>query len=85
MRRFRNPRYAPEGLERKLNPSGFGIPVTAEIAPASSPSKSPPTNFDPPPPPPSPTAPPAPGSGEPPWGGPTVPNGPTEPDCYPVD
>ncbi len=35
MRRFRNPRYAPEGLERKLSPSGFSIPVTAEIAPAT--------------------------------------------------
>ncbi len=34
MRRFRNPRYAPEGLERKLNPSGFAIPVAAEYSPA---------------------------------------------------
>lgn len=32
MRRHHNPRYAPESLERKLNPSGIvGIPVTAEI------------------------------------------------------
>ncbi len=32
MRSFRNPRYAPESLERKLNPSGVvGIPVTAEV------------------------------------------------------
>ena len=35
MRRFRNPRYAPEGLERKLSPSGVSIPVTAEVAPAT--------------------------------------------------
>ena len=35
MRRFRNPRYAPEALERKLHPSGFGLPITAEFAPAS--------------------------------------------------
>ena len=32
MRRHRNPRYAPESLERKLNPSGvIGIPVAAEV------------------------------------------------------
>ena len=30
MRRFRNPRYAPEALERKLHPSGVA-PVLAEI------------------------------------------------------
>ena len=34
MRRCRNPRYAPEGLERKLNPSGFAIPFAAEYSPA---------------------------------------------------
>ena len=33
MRRHRNPRYAPESLERKLNPSTFGAPVLAEVAP----------------------------------------------------
>jgi len=32
MRSFRNPRYAPESLERKLNPSGISpIPVAAEM------------------------------------------------------
>src|SRR5947209_489459 len=32
MRRFHNPRYAPESLERKLSPSGVAaIPVAAEI------------------------------------------------------
>ena len=32
MRRFRNPRYAPEALERKLSPSGVvAIPIMAEI------------------------------------------------------
>ena len=36
MRQFRNPRYAPESLERKLSPSGFFAPVAAEFAPASS-------------------------------------------------
>ena len=35
MRRFRNPRYAPEALERKLHPSGFTLPVTAEYASAT--------------------------------------------------
>lgn len=85
MRRFRNPRYAPEGLERKLNPSGFGIPVTAEVAPATpSPAPAEPAEvgmgaraarssfatYDPPP-----TVPkdPAPSTGEPPWDKPPVP------------
>src|SRR4051812_15941408 len=39
MRRFRNPRYAPESLERKLSPSGFAPPpadVSWEQAPAGS-------------------------------------------------
>jgi hypothetical protein len=32
MRGHHNPRYAPEYLERKLNPSGIaGIPVAAEV------------------------------------------------------
>jgi hypothetical protein len=32
MRRTHNPRYAPEYLEQKLNPSGIsGIPVAAEV------------------------------------------------------
>lgn len=36
MRRFRSPRYAPESLERKLNPSGFVPAVAAEVAPLES-------------------------------------------------
>ncbi|WP_435020524.1 hypothetical protein TA3x_001875 [Tundrisphaera sp. TA3] len=32
MRRFRNPRFAPEALERKLNPSSMGMPVMAEVS-----------------------------------------------------
>jgi hypothetical protein len=32
MRRFHNPRFAPESLERKLNPSGvMPVPVAAEV------------------------------------------------------
>ena len=32
MRRFHNPRYAPESLERKLSPSGVApVPVAAHI------------------------------------------------------
>ena len=32
MRRFRNPAYAPESLERKLSPSGIvAAPVAAEV------------------------------------------------------
>lgn len=33
MRHFRNPRFAPESLERKLNPSTpVGLPVMAEVS-----------------------------------------------------
>ena len=38
MRRYRNARYAPESLERKLSPSGFGFgfaPVPAHFATVS--------------------------------------------------
>jgi hypothetical protein len=32
MRRFRNPRFAPESLERKLSPSGVApVPVAAVV------------------------------------------------------
>jgi len=44
MRNFRNPRFAPEGLERRLSPSGMGI-AYASTAMASS-------STPPPPPPP---------------------------------
>lgn len=34
MARFRNPRYAPESLERRLNPSDFvGLLPAAQVAP----------------------------------------------------
>jgi hypothetical protein len=37
MRRIRNPRYAPEFLERKLSPSGFPVePPPAEVSPVDS-------------------------------------------------
>jgi hypothetical protein len=39
MRRHRNPPYAPESLERKLNPSGItAFPVAAEINTPNSPT-----------------------------------------------
>jgi hypothetical protein len=44
MRRFRNPRYAPEFLERKLNPSAYFTSVVADVStpPASAPAPAPP-------------------------------------------
>ena len=78
MRRFRNPRYAPESLERKLSPSGVSLPVTAEFAAIC------PVAATEPPPVPDPTDPncpdPSPAPGEPPSGGPPTPKGPLEPD-----
>ena len=43
MRQFRNPRYAPESLERKLSPSAYFAPAPAEyfIAPAPAPAPAP--------------------------------------------
>jgi hypothetical protein len=39
MRRYRNARYAPESLERKLNPSGMGIVAPpALVSPSVAPS-----------------------------------------------
>jgi hypothetical protein len=32
MSRIRNPRYAPEFLERRLSPSSFGLVATAEVS-----------------------------------------------------
>lgn len=32
MSRIRNPRYAPEFLERRLSPSSFGLVPTAEVS-----------------------------------------------------
>lgn len=67
MRKFRNPRYAPESLERKLSPSGLvgNLAAVVYFAPADdgSGTQAPPT---PPPPgngPPPPTPPPAPQTG----------------------
>lgn len=89
MRRFRNPRYAPEALERKLHPSGFSLPVTAEFAFASrsayvAANDPPPTN---PSPNPSPNDPPSPEPAPPPepdnpWDTPPLPNEPDEPACH---
>lgn len=82
MRRFRNPRYAPEALERKLQPSGFSLPVTAEFAPASrsayvAAADPPPTNPSPnDPSTPDPTPEPSPSD---PWGEPPFPNEPDAP------
>jgi hypothetical protein len=68
MRKLRNPRYAPEFLERKLSPSDMNtvIPVTVVMAPptdltANTPpvvsmDQGPGTSIDFPPPPPPPPA-----------------------------
>ena len=82
MRRFRNPRYAPEALERKLHPSGLTIPVTAEFATAArstfgfrtEPPPSSPDPNDPSTPTPTPT--PSPSD---PWDTPPVPHDPDAP------
>jgi hypothetical protein len=89
MRRFRNPRYAPESLERKLSPSGFSYPVAAEFATVAAvettPAESTAATAEPPPVP-DPTDPkdpnPCPAPGEPPSGDPTNPLGPSEPGSY---
>src|SRR4051812_33428063 len=53
MRRFRNPRYAPESLERKLSPSGFAPPpadvsvVETPAAPSTSSSSCDYWSYDP--------------------------------------
>lgn len=68
MRKLRNPRYAPEFLERKLSPSTMTVmPTTVSIAPTtttttltvvSTDPTSTTTSIDyPPPPPPPPTGP----------------------------
>jgi hypothetical protein len=60
--RIRNPRYAPEWLERKLSPSSLiATPVAAEVLVMSSV-----TANDDPPPPYDPTLPPGPGNPPPP-------------------
>ncbi len=69
MRRFRNPVYAIESLERKLSPTGIS-PVAAAIYVATTPT-------------PTPTPTPVPsipdGSGDPPTSTPTIPGGPAMP------
>ena len=77
MRRFRNPRYAPEALERKLHPTGLAIPVTAEFATTSATPATSATATDPPPTTPTPTPTPTPTE---PWGEPLPPNQPDNPD-----
>ena len=54
MARFRNPRYAPEGLERRLSPSGTIAAVYASDPPPCEPC---PTPTPPCPPPANPTVP----------------------------
>lgn len=76
MRRFRNPRYAPESLERRLSPSGLASPLAAEFATLDTPGH--PVPGDPEPDYPSPPIPPD-GSGEPPIDDPSIPSGPGEP------
>ena len=51
MRKFRNPRYAPESLERKLSPTDLlgGLSVVAVVASAASGAGSTTTPSDPPP------------------------------------
>lgn len=75
MARRRSPRYAPEPLEARLNPSPLvpGMPhvtTTARktISEPGSPMPTGPTNPGSPPPPP--------GSGDPPIPGPSIPGGP---------
>jgi hypothetical protein len=71
--RIRNPRYAPEWLERKLSPSSLiATPVTAEVQ--VTPSA---TANDDPPPPYDPTLPSSPGNPIPPP--PSNPGGPSGP------
>lgn len=48
MAKSRNPRYAPEALERKLSPSAmYGVPAYSEVATMAEPSE--PTDPDLPP------------------------------------
>jgi hypothetical protein len=58
MRKIRNPRYAPEFLERKLSPSAMiaTVPVTSQVYTLAG---------DPPPPPPPDGLPPVPPTGPP--------------------
>jgi hypothetical protein len=76
MRQIRNPRYAPEFLERKLSPSSLvATPVSAEVHVLSTVAS---TDNPPTFPPYDPTFPPSP-SGLPPVPPPTQPGGPSEP------
>ena len=85
MRQFRNPRYAPESLERKLSPSSYIVQAPAEYAPLSAAQSrlAKVVAVEPPPvepvPTPLPQPQPEPGTGEPPWGSPSDPAGPREP------
>jgi hypothetical protein len=87
MRRHHNPRYAPEYLERKLNPSDItGVPVAAEVfVPNTQPAQVSPltvvaTSASEPVTPATGTDPAPPvGNGDPPIGGPSTPIGPAVP------
>lgn len=75
MARRKSPRYAPESLERRLNPSPV---IPAEVSAIRRKEPVPSTPGTPTPTPPaSPTLPP--GDGTPPISGPSVPGGTTEP------
>jgi hypothetical protein len=64
MRRIRNPRYAPEFLERRLSPSTVSAPTAQYYTPTYT-LQTEPTTPD--------------GSGEPPISSPTSPTGPSGP------
>jgi hypothetical protein len=90
MRRIRNPRYAPEFLERKLSPSGIpGNPPPAEVgamAPAPPQMQAMAEPGDPPPvdpiPPPDPSGPAAGEPGDPPPVDPIPPPDPSGPAYF---
>jgi len=75
-RSARNPRFAPEFLERKLSPSSYYVTPTAYVS--SQGSSTPPSNIDPPEYP-KPTPPPSEGDGTPPINPCPSPGGPTTP------
>ncbi len=64
MARFRNPRFAPEFLDKRLSPSGIsGAQFLAQVATLDDPEPLPPPGpgDTPPPPPPTPVGPDLPG------------------------
>jgi hypothetical protein len=78
MRRTRNPRYAPESLERKLSPSYFGLTPPTQVH-AAAPTAAASYAGDPQPAYPRPYDPPLPSGPFPPVTLPGYPGGPGEP------